>query len=96
MMKFIFPQNYRFHTKLFGFIDYSTAIFNIVIWIIYFAFAHVFLTDISVKVIVFITICFPLFLLSIIGFQHENLLYIFSYLFLFFKNRKVYLYRKIE
>ena len=96
MMKFIFPQNYRFHTKLFGFIDYSTAIFNIVIWIIYFAFSHFFLTDISVKVIIFITICFPLFLLSIIGFQHENLLYIFVYLFLFFKNRKVYLYRKIE
>ena len=27
-MKFIFPQNYRFQTKLFGFIDYPTAILN--------------------------------------------------------------------
>lgn len=93
-MKFIFPQNYRFHAKLFGIIDYSTAIFNIVIWIIYFALTHLFLTDISVKMIGFVTICFPLFLLSIIGFQHENLLYIFIYCFLFFKNRKIYLYRK--
>ena len=29
-MKFIFPQNYNFNSKLFGFIDYSTAILNVV------------------------------------------------------------------
>ena len=29
-MKFIFPQNYNFKSKLFGVIDYSTAIFNVI------------------------------------------------------------------
>ena len=29
-MKFIFPQNYDFNTKIFGFIDYSTAFLNII------------------------------------------------------------------
>ena len=30
IMKFIFPQNYDFKNKLFGFIDYSTVIFNLI------------------------------------------------------------------
>ena len=29
-MKFIFPQNYAFKNKLFGFIDYSTLVLNLV------------------------------------------------------------------
>ena len=33
-MKFIFPQNYDFNTKIFGFIDYSTAFLNIIFAII--------------------------------------------------------------
>ena len=33
-MKFIFPQNYKFNNKLFGIIDYSTAIVNIV-WYVF-------------------------------------------------------------
>ena len=28
-MKFIFPQNYNFKNKLFGFLDYSTIFFNL-------------------------------------------------------------------
>ena len=36
-MKFIFPKNYDFRTKLLGFIDYSTAIIDvIVLFILYF------------------------------------------------------------
>ena len=27
-LKFIFPQNYKFSTKIFGLIDYQTAILN--------------------------------------------------------------------
>ena len=33
-MKFIIPQNYNFSSKLFGFIDYSTAFVNVV-WYIF-------------------------------------------------------------
>lgn len=28
-MKFIIPENYDFKNRLFGFMDYSTAIFNV-------------------------------------------------------------------
>ena len=31
IIKFIFPQNYCFKQKLFGFIDYSTLFFNIIL-----------------------------------------------------------------
>ena len=31
-MKFIFPKNYNFKNKLFGFIDYSTIFINL-IWL---------------------------------------------------------------
>ena len=36
-MKFIIPQNYNFKNKIFGIIDYSTAIFNIICYGITFA-----------------------------------------------------------
>ena len=29
-MKFIFPKNYNFKNKIFGIIDYSTALVNII------------------------------------------------------------------
>ena len=29
-MKFIFPQNYNFKNKLFGFLDYSTIFLNLI------------------------------------------------------------------
>ena len=35
-MKFIFPQNYNFNSKLLGFIDYTTVILNIIWGIIVF------------------------------------------------------------
>ena len=46
-MKFIFPQNYNFHSKLFGFLDYSTAIFNIICWVIVFIINKLFINDLS-------------------------------------------------
>ena len=35
-MCFIFPQNYSFKNKLFGFIDYTTVIFNLFLYLIIF------------------------------------------------------------
>ena len=33
-MKFIFPQNYKYNNKILGIIDYSSAIFNLVWYLI--------------------------------------------------------------
>ncbi len=93
-MKFIFPQNYRFQTKLFGFIDYQTAILNFVWWFIIFIITKIFMLDLFTKIIIFIITCFPVLLISLFGFQQENILYVFRYLFLFWKSHKIYLYKK--
>ncbi len=93
-MKFIFPQNYRFQTKLFGFIDYPTAILNFIWWFIIFIITKILMLDLFTKIIVFIITCFPVLLISLFGFRQENILYVFRYLFSFWKSHKIYLYKK--
>ena len=93
-MKFIFPQNYNFNSKLFGFIDYSTAILNIVWFSFVFCFINLFFSNLNLKIFLFIVLCFPVLLFSIIGFNHENLIDIFRYLLKYIKSPKLYLYNK--
>ena len=57
-MKFIFPKNYTFKTKLFGFIDYSTAICNGIIALIIYALSNLFFNRLSYKLYFFI--CFSI------------------------------------
>lgn len=92
-MKFIFPQNYNFKTKLFGILDYPTAIFNLIFGFIVFIITKFFIYDFLTKIIIFIIICFPIFLISIFGFHQENIIYVFYYLFLYIKSKKIYLYK---
>ena len=53
-MKFIFPQNYNFKTKLFGLLDYPTVFFNFIFFIIIFIFTKLFIHDLFTKIIIFI------------------------------------------
>lgn len=92
-MKFIFPQNYNFKNKLFGFIDYSTAIFNIIWSLFIFCFINLFLNSFKIKLFLFIVLTFPLLLFSIVGFNHENILYVLYYILKFYSNRKIYIYK---
>ena len=93
-MKFIFPQNYNFTNKILGFFDYSTAIF-LVCWCVLVGFLlHIFISDITFKIVLFIVLCFPLFLFSVIGFNNENILYVFSYLFKFYIKNKCLFFEK--
>ncbi len=93
-MKFIFPQNYSFKSKLFGFIDYSTLFLNIVWDFFMYCMLDLFSINISVKISIFIVFCFPLFLFSIIGFNLENFIYVLLYLFKFLFSKKIYFYNK--
>lgn len=93
-MKFIFPQNYNFTSKLFGFIDYTTLILNIIFGFIIFSFVYFFVPNITVKIAVFIILFLPFALFSIIGFNHEKILYILLYLYSYIKKPKLYLYKK--
>ena len=93
-MKFIFPQNYNFKNKLFGILDYSSLILNIVWDFIVFILINLFFKSLNIKIFIFILLCFPIFLFSIIGFNHENILYIFVYIIRYINSPKLYLYSK--
>lgn len=95
-MKFIFPQNFYFKNRLWGFIDYSTIILNIIWDAFIFCLLDIFIINITFKISIFIILCFPLFLFSIIGFNHENFIYVLLYLFKFLFNKKIYLYNKTK
>ena len=94
MFKFVFPQNYNFKNKLFGFIDYSTLFFNILYSAFLFCILDIFIKSFSIKISLFIILYFPLLIFSITGFNHENIIYVLIYLFKFFKSKKIYLYSK--
>ncbi len=93
-MKFIFPQNYRFKNKLFGIIDYSSLILNIIWDIFIYFFINLIFKSLNIKIFLFIIFCLPILLFSIIGFNHENIIYIFTYILKYVKKQKLYFYHK--
>ena len=92
-MKFIFPTNYNFKNKLFGIIDYPTLIFNILYFLIIFSIFNLIFKSINLKIIFITILYFPIFLFSIIGFNHENILYSIFYIVKFILMPKIYLYK---
>ena len=93
-MNFIFPQNYNFNNKIFGVIEYSTAIFN-AIWIAIIVFIlNLIFSSLTIKIFFTIILCLPILLLSFVGFNGENILEVFSYMFRFIKKQKIYFYNK--
>lgn len=93
-MKFIIPQNYNFKPKIFGVIDYSTVIFNIVWYILTFSILHLFLKNWDIKVFLLISFSFPMTLFSIVGFNGEPLIYVLSYVLKYCLKPKLYLFKK--
>ena len=93
-MKFIFPQNYNFKNKILGIIDYSTAFVNLLWYALVFILVNLIFQNLSLKIFVFVILCFPLLLLSFAGFNGENILNVFSYLSRFLLKPKLLLYKK--
>lgn len=93
-MNFIFPSNYNFKNKLFGVIDYTSAIINIIWYIFIFCLVNLLIIDFNLKIIIFISLCLPFFIFTIINNRNENILYVLLYMIKFFCNRKLYFYRK--
>ena len=93
-MKFIFPKNYQFKNKIFGIIDYTTAFVNIIWYAIVLIFVNLIFDSIDIKVFVFISLCFPLLLISFSGFNGENIITVLSYLFKFITKQKLYFFSK--
>lgn len=93
-MHFIFPKNYDFKSKLLGIIDYSTAILDLIIGILIYLLVNLIFENINLKIYVFTSLFFPVLLISILGINKENIISIVIYMFKFFKNQNIYLYKK--
>ena len=92
-MKFIFPQNFNFKNKLLGIIDYPTAIFNIIYFLLVYILTNIFISNLTIKIIIIILFYLPIFRISVIDFNHENILYFFWYMIKFIFKPKIYLYK---
>lgn len=79
-MKFIFPQNYEFSSKLFGLIDYSTAIINVIWSGFILILINIIFESLNIKVFLFIIFSFPVLLFSVVGINRRKY-YICSELF---------------
>ena len=93
-MKFIFPQNYNFNPKIFGLIEYSAAILDLIWGGCIFLFVNIFIKSLIWKLGVFIVLFLPIFIFSIVGVQGENLIYYLRYMIKYMIKQKVYLFNK--
>ena len=89
-MKFIFPQNYDFKNKILGIIDYSTALTNVIWYVFVFLIVNLFCSSLELKIFLFIFLCFPFFLISVTGFNGENVIYVLKYFLRFIIKPKIY------
>ena len=93
-MKFIFPKNYDFKSKLFGVFDYFTIIINIIFDLFVFCLSNLIFNNINIILFICISLCFPLLLLSVAGLNNENIFLVLIYIFKYILKPKLYLYNK--
>ena len=93
-IKFIFPKNYKFKSKLFGFIDYDTAIFVVIYGIFLFLTLKFIFNNLNIKIYFFVALYFPIILLSFFGVNNENIIDVNKFMFKYFISQKVIFYEK--
>ena len=93
-MQFIFPSNYNFKNKLFGIINYSTIIINIIWYSFVFCLINLIFNNINLKIIFFSIFSVPFFIFSIVNNRNENIIIVFTYLFKYLFKPKLYFYKK--
>lgn len=93
-MKFIFPKNYKYNSKLFGMIDYVTAIVVSIIGIILYLMTGIFTKNIFTRIYIFLILFFPIILLVILLCRSENIVMYIIKIGSFLKRRGIYLYNK--
>ena len=93
-MNFTIPKNYKFKAKLFGLIDYETAAINSIWAVILYFLVNAIFSSLTMKVYFFIGLFMPFLLFSIIGVHRESIISLSIYIFKFYKNQKVYVYKK--
>jgi len=93
-MNFVFPSNYNFKNKLFGLVDYTTAIVNVVWYIFSFCLVNLIFSDLNFRILVFSVLAIPFLIFSIVNNRNESVLIVLTYIFKFLCSPKLYFYRK--
>ena len=93
-MKFIFPQNYKFNTKLLGIMDYQTAIIHLIWGGIVFLIVNTIFKSLSLKICLFIIAMFPMLIFSIVGINGDNLICVVIYMSKFIIKPKLLFYSR--
>lgn len=93
-MKFIFPQNYKFNTKILGLIDYQTAILNLIWDGFLFLMINLFFQTRNIKIFLFIIFAFPMLIFSVIGINGDNFIQVMIYMIKFLIKPKLLFYGK--
>lgn len=94
LIKFIFPQNYNFKPKLFGIIDYPTAIFCVILCcVIFFIFKLIF-NSLQLVISLSIVAILPIIIFCFVGFNGENIGAVIRYILVYFINPKIYVFNK--
>ena len=93
-MKFIFPQNYNFNSKLFGIIDYVSALIDAIWGGIIFILLNLFFNSLQIKIFAFITLVLPVIIISIVGINGDNMLNVIIYILKFLFKPKLLLFNK--
>ena len=93
-MHFIIPKNYQFKPKLFGLLDYQTAVLDIICAGFLSGIVNLFSWAISIKIYIFIGLFIPFLLFSVIGVHNENIASVLIYVLKYYKNQKLYLFKK--
>jgi hypothetical protein len=93
-MKFIFPQNYNLKSKIFGIIEYQTAILDAVWIAVVLILVNLIFNSLNLKIFVFIVLVFPVLILSVVGINGESIVYVASYMLKYIFRQKVILYDK--
>jgi hypothetical protein len=92
-MIYIIPQNYNFKNKLLGIIDYPTAIFNVVLVVVFYLILKILTIALLSKIVIFIVLYLPFLLLTLFGFYNESFLFVLIYVIKYLLSPKVYLYK---
>ena len=93
-VKFIFPQNYKFNTKILGLIDYQSAILNLIWSGIIFLILNLIFNSLNIKIFLFIVLVFPILIFSVVGINGENIINVIIYMSKFIIRPKLLIYTK--
>ena len=93
-MKFIFPQNYKFNKKIFGFLDAQTAVVSALWGGFIYLIVNVVFKSLYIKIFLFIVTVFPVVIFSIVGFNGENIINVATYMIKYVLKYKIIIYNK--